>query len=157
LLWIKGDPGKGKTMLLCGIINKLNNSITQRALLSYSFCQATDSRSVPTVIATGSLKDEVRGFFLIFGMHPSQADSNRRYQSENEHDEHVIVEVEVLDGETQKVEATVRVWNDDVKGLLKPYKRRMDAKYLVEAEWYNIVPNVVLKEDEALRSIPPIE
>jgi hypothetical protein len=24
LLWIKGDPGKGKTMLLCGIINELN-------------------------------------------------------------------------------------------------------------------------------------
>lgn len=23
LLWIKGDPGKGKTMLLCGIINEL--------------------------------------------------------------------------------------------------------------------------------------
>jgi hypothetical protein len=23
LLWIKGDPGKGKTMLLCGIIHEL--------------------------------------------------------------------------------------------------------------------------------------
>ncbi|KAK4181982.1 hypothetical protein QBC35DRAFT_365076, partial [Podospora australis] len=23
LIWIKGDPGKGKTMLLCGIINEL--------------------------------------------------------------------------------------------------------------------------------------
>lgn len=23
LLWVKGDPGKGKTMLLCGIINEL--------------------------------------------------------------------------------------------------------------------------------------
>ncbi|BDD55164.1 Vegetative incompatibility protein HET-E-1 [Monascus purpureus] len=23
LLWIKGDPGKGKTILLCGIINEL--------------------------------------------------------------------------------------------------------------------------------------
>jgi hypothetical protein len=22
LLWIKGDPGKGKTMLLCGIVNE---------------------------------------------------------------------------------------------------------------------------------------
>ncbi|KAF1949407.1 HET-domain-containing protein [Byssothecium circinans] len=26
LLWIKGDPGKGKTMLLCGIINELKNA-----------------------------------------------------------------------------------------------------------------------------------
>ncbi|OCK72880.1 hypothetical protein K432DRAFT_252461, partial [Lepidopterella palustris CBS 459.81] len=44
LLWIRGDPGKGKTMLLCGIINELNKSKDETALLSYFFCQATDSR-----------------------------------------------------------------------------------------------------------------
>jgi NACHT domain/Heterokaryon incompatibility protein (HET) len=44
LLWIKGDPGKGKTMLLCGIVNELKKSITKSDLLSYFFCQATDSR-----------------------------------------------------------------------------------------------------------------
>ncbi|ORY10967.1 HET-D protein [Clohesyomyces aquaticus] len=44
LLWIKGDPGKGKTMLLCGIINELSKSIRQTHQLSYFFCQATDSR-----------------------------------------------------------------------------------------------------------------
>lgn len=44
LLWIKGDPGKGKTMLLCGIANELQNSLAKSALLSYFFCQATDSR-----------------------------------------------------------------------------------------------------------------
>ncbi|KIW88799.1 uncharacterized protein Z519_10283 [Cladophialophora bantiana CBS 173.52] len=44
LLWIKGDPGKGKTMLLCGIINELESSISRIDLLSYFFCQATDSR-----------------------------------------------------------------------------------------------------------------
>jgi hypothetical protein len=44
LLWIKGDPGKGKTMLLCGIINELKESIAKSELLSYFFCQATDSR-----------------------------------------------------------------------------------------------------------------
>ncbi|KAK7183229.1 vegetative incompatibility protein HET-E-1 [Paraphaeosphaeria sporulosa] len=27
LLWVKGDPGKGKTMLLCGIINELQSSM----------------------------------------------------------------------------------------------------------------------------------
>ncbi|KAH7184009.1 hypothetical protein BKA60DRAFT_687463 [Fusarium oxysporum] len=42
LLWIKGDPGKGKTMLLCGIINELEKQ-TQN-LVSYFFCQGTDSR-----------------------------------------------------------------------------------------------------------------
>lgn len=44
LLWIKGDPGKGKTMLLCGIINELKKSRAKTDLLSYFFCQATDSR-----------------------------------------------------------------------------------------------------------------
>ncbi|KAH8800784.1 hypothetical protein F5884DRAFT_741347 [Xylogone sp. PMI_703] len=46
LLWIKGDPGKGKTMLLCGIINELDKPkpTVETALLSYFFCQATDSR-----------------------------------------------------------------------------------------------------------------
>ena len=44
LLWVKGDPGKGKTMLLCGVINELQSCIPQTALLSYFFCQATDSR-----------------------------------------------------------------------------------------------------------------
>lgn len=44
LLWIKGDPGKGKTMLLCGIANELTDSTTNTALLSYFFFQATDSR-----------------------------------------------------------------------------------------------------------------
>ncbi|KAH8587516.1 NACHT domain-containing protein [Bisporella sp. PMI_857] len=44
LLWIKGDPGKGKTMLLCGIVNELSKSTVDTALLSYFFCQASDSR-----------------------------------------------------------------------------------------------------------------
>jgi hypothetical protein len=45
LLWIKGDPGKGKTMLLCGIIDELQKTTAARtACVSYFFCQATDSR-----------------------------------------------------------------------------------------------------------------
>jgi hypothetical protein len=44
VLWIKGDPGKGKTMLVCGIIDELKNSIAKTDLLLYFFCQATDSR-----------------------------------------------------------------------------------------------------------------
>jgi DNA replication protein DnaC len=44
LLWVKGDPGKGKTMLLCGIINELEKSMSKTGILSYFFCQATDSR-----------------------------------------------------------------------------------------------------------------
>ncbi|KAJ5425059.1 hypothetical protein N7465_000129 [Penicillium sp. CMV-2018d] len=45
LLWIQGDPGKGKTMLLCGIIDELRNSTDNTALnMSFFFCQATDER-----------------------------------------------------------------------------------------------------------------
>lgn len=44
ILWIKGDPGKGKTMLLCGIIDEMQNSKDKSSLLCYFFCQATDSR-----------------------------------------------------------------------------------------------------------------
>lgn len=39
LLWIKGDPGKGKTMLLCGIINELR---AENPLLAFFFCQASN-------------------------------------------------------------------------------------------------------------------
>ncbi|KAL2888317.1 Vegetative incompatibility protein HET-E-1 [Ceratocystis lukuohia] len=39
ILWIKGDPGKGKTMLLCGIIDELESDPS--VPLSYFFCQAT--------------------------------------------------------------------------------------------------------------------
>ncbi|EXL39652.1 hypothetical protein FOCG_17739 [Fusarium oxysporum f. sp. radicis-lycopersici 26381] len=42
LLWIKGDPGKGKTMLLCGIIDELKKEPDIH--LSYFFCQATEAR-----------------------------------------------------------------------------------------------------------------
>ncbi|ORY63362.1 NACHT domain-containing protein [Pseudomassariella vexata] len=47
LLWIKGDPGKGKTMLLCGIIDELERELklnSEARILSFFFCQATDVR-----------------------------------------------------------------------------------------------------------------
>ena len=44
LLWIKGDPSKGKTMLLYGIVNELKNSKAKTDLLSYFFCQTTNAR-----------------------------------------------------------------------------------------------------------------
>ncbi|KAJ6020469.1 hypothetical protein N7540_005973 [Penicillium herquei] len=43
-LWIRGDPGKGKTMLLCGIIDELTRSFGDTANISFFFCQATDVR-----------------------------------------------------------------------------------------------------------------
>ncbi|KAF3152699.1 hypothetical protein TWF569_002998 [Orbilia oligospora] len=47
LLWIKGDPGKGKTMLLCGIVNELekmrkSSSMHDIENISFFFCRATE-------------------------------------------------------------------------------------------------------------------
>jgi hypothetical protein len=43
-LWIRGDPGKGKTMLICSIVDELTRTERQRYQLCYFFCQATDTR-----------------------------------------------------------------------------------------------------------------
>ena len=42
LLWVRGDPGKGKTMLLCGVIDELNKSRTDDWNIAYFFCQGTN-------------------------------------------------------------------------------------------------------------------
>ncbi|ODM17235.1 hypothetical protein SI65_06910 [Aspergillus cristatus] len=43
LLWMRADPGKGKTMLMISIIKELQ-SIPGSKALSFFFCQATDAR-----------------------------------------------------------------------------------------------------------------
>lgn len=45
LLWVKGDPGKGKTMLLCGIVDEITRCAAQSSAISFFFCQAT----IPTI------------------------------------------------------------------------------------------------------------
>ncbi|KAF4463688.1 NWD1 [Fusarium albosuccineum] len=42
LLWINAEPGKGKTMLMCGIMGQLEKEKSH--LVSYFLCQATDPR-----------------------------------------------------------------------------------------------------------------
>lgn len=47
LLWIKGDAGKGKTMLLIGIVGQLTAKLEthfDKSHLSYFFCQGTDDK-----------------------------------------------------------------------------------------------------------------
>lgn len=66
LLWIKGDPGKGKTMLLCGIIDHLQMKLPKERRIAYFFCQATDERlNTATAVLRGSifmLLDQDRSF-----------------------------------------------------------------------------------------------
>ncbi|KAK6720963.1 hypothetical protein SNK05_004057 [Fusarium graminearum] len=64
-LWIKGDAGKGKTMLICAIIESLEHD--DRNHVSYFFCQA----GVPT---TDNATSVLRG--LVYGLvryHPHNA------------------------------------------------------------------------------------
>jgi hypothetical protein len=61
LLWVKGDPGKGKTMLLCGAIDQLDKAEAKTCLLSYFFCQATDARiNTATAVLRGLIYMLVR-------------------------------------------------------------------------------------------------
>ncbi|KAF6814538.1 hypothetical protein CMUS01_12625, partial [Colletotrichum musicola] len=64
LLWVKGDPGKGKTMLLCGIIDDLQATRKGKPL-SYFFCQATDEQlNTATAVLRGLI-------FMLLGQDPS--------------------------------------------------------------------------------------
>jgi hypothetical protein len=57
LLWIKGDAGKGKTMLLIGIVTELSAELEthfDKSHLSYFFCQGTNDRlNTATAILRG--------------------------------------------------------------------------------------------------------
>ena len=57
LFWIKGDPGKGKTMLLIGIVRELTTQVEthlDKSHLSYFFCQGTADRlNTATAIVRG--------------------------------------------------------------------------------------------------------
>lgn len=53
LLWVKGDAGTGKTMLLIGIIRELSaQSAPLTPTLSYFFCQSTGTKALNTATAT---------------------------------------------------------------------------------------------------------
>ncbi|KAF2238004.1 hypothetical protein EV356DRAFT_573601 [Viridothelium virens] len=68
ILWIHGDPGKGKTMMMMAIIDELSERIQQtsdRRTISYFFCQST----VPELSSTEG---------IIRGLTYSLAHSNRQ-------------------------------------------------------------------------------
>ncbi|KAM0430099.1 hypothetical protein ACHAPT_006105 [Fusarium lateritium] len=70
VLWIKGDPGKGKTMLVCGIIDDLEKAMTP---LSYFLCQATEEdQSSDTAVMRGLI-------YFIVDHHPSLLSKVREF------------------------------------------------------------------------------
>ncbi|KKF97558.1 Vegetative incompatibility protein HET-E-1 [Ceratocystis platani] len=59
ILWVKGDPGKGKTMLLCGIIDTLE--LDSSVDVSYFFCQAANSQlNTANSVLRGLIRDIAR-------------------------------------------------------------------------------------------------
>ncbi|KAK5633466.1 hypothetical protein RRF57_009180 [Xylaria bambusicola] len=42
LLWIKGDPGKGKTMLMIGLVNGITDQLRRHKSYAFFFCQNTE-------------------------------------------------------------------------------------------------------------------
>ncbi|KAF3282807.1 hypothetical protein TWF970_001542 [Orbilia oligospora] len=70
LLWITGGPGKGKTMLLCGLIEELGpttwlNDKSSDRLLAYFLFQGTDSRINNATAALRSL------IYMLVNQHPA--------------------------------------------------------------------------------------
>ncbi|KAL8364974.1 hypothetical protein RB595_003997 [Gaeumannomyces hyphopodioides] len=75
LLWVKGDPGKGKTMLLCGIINELKKMPAEGGCkLAYFFCQATEARLAAATAVVRNL-----AHLLLFRQPPLVARVRDRY------------------------------------------------------------------------------
>jgi hypothetical protein len=57
LLWLKGDAGTGKTMLLIGIIRELSRqSAVLTPSLSYCFCQSQGKTDLPLNSATATMR-----------------------------------------------------------------------------------------------------
>jgi NACHT domain len=54
LLWIKGDAGKGKTMMAMGLVEELSRRLQSSTMLCYFFCQnADDELNTATAIVKG--------------------------------------------------------------------------------------------------------
>jgi hypothetical protein len=128
--------------------------MTPAILYRYSrFCPDASEglKSIPTVKATESPTDEVHGM-LIFGWHDSHTQGSRKYESVHEHDVVEGVVLELQDRNVMTVEATLRVWNEDVADALTPYSLTWVPQHMLQGEWYALMPKPVRIEDEKLKS-----
>lgn len=126
--------------------------MTPAVLYGYGrFCPDASEglNSIPTVKATGSITDEVRGM-LVFGWHDSHTQGSRKYESKHEHDVEEEVVLELQDGNTMKVGATLRVWNEDLVDRLTPYDCNWEPHDMLQSEWYALMPRSVKAEDMRL-------
>ncbi|EHK48476.1 hypothetical protein TRIATDRAFT_191639, partial [Trichoderma atroviride IMI 206040] len=100
VLWIKGDPGKGKTMLLCGIIKEFGKDPKIQGRLAYFFCQGTDNKiNTSTAI--------IRGLIYLFLCQYPKLLSRIRQENMNEPDE-------FLEGDNERF-ALCRIFKSVIK------------------------------------------
>jgi hypothetical protein len=85
LLWIKGDPGKGKTMLLCGIIDKMIKSTAHTANITFFFCQAIrDHLNNATAVLRGLIYMLVKQQPLLMSyLRETYEDGKQRFEGVN--------------------------------------------------------------------------
>jgi hypothetical protein len=80
ILWVQGDPGKGKTMLLCGIIKEFEKDTEIRKRLAYFFCQETD-------VKINNSTAIIRGLIYLFLRQYPEILSRIQYQNKKESDD----------------------------------------------------------------------
>jgi hypothetical protein len=85
VLWIRGDPGKGKTMLLCGIIDELIEMTSNNANVAFFFCEADqDHSNNATAVLRGLIYMLIKQQPpLISYLHETQGDGKMRFEGVN--------------------------------------------------------------------------
>lgn len=67
LLWVKGDPGKGKTMLMCGVTDELIKSVGSAGNVAFFFCQEPhDNINTATSVLRGLIYMLVKQQTVLF-------------------------------------------------------------------------------------------
>lgn len=103
LFWIKGDPGKGKTMLMCGIVDELKKKSATR--LSWFFCQATHGNlSNGTAVLRGliyKLADENRSLIQQYIRKTYDAGGKQRFEDQNAWQVFTSILKEILQSDIQ--------------------------------------------------------
>ena len=154
ILWVKGDPGKGKTMLLCGIINELASLRS----LAYFFCQAAydkTNNNAPAVLRGLIWMLADRNPHLI--RHIRQGTTREADSVYNDHNSFFALSdilrnmLQDMDGAALVVDALDECGNlrDELIELIKETSRSGRVKWLVSSRGWPAI-------EERLRDAPKL-
>ncbi|KAL2889493.1 Vegetative incompatibility protein HET-E-1 [Ceratocystis lukuohia] len=144
ILWIRGDPGKGKTMLLCGLIDELESSSS--VPISYFFCQATGGSRANTATSV------LRGLIYRLARFNPQLTKHVREKYDYEKDFlgtesawHDLCEIltnmlkDLSIGSTILIVDALDECSEDLQRLLKFITKPLPAKWIVSSRnWPDI-------------------